>query len=364
MLKKLRRKVYRKIRFQTWYRKAYYYHRKRRDLDKTIAQYRGVDVLSDKKRLYRLRRDMIRSLFRYGSYYNEYFLFGYEGKDAAYRDGFITEGIRMSYYPRMNDPKNTNMLENKYLTYQKFRDFYGRDVLRIKKGAQPTPAALEALRDFTQAHPDYIVKPVYAAFGKGGMTKLAEVVSDQLGIPVDYTVSVDLTGFEALVEAIGGVNFDVPIDMDYDDPIQNLSIHFKKGVQYLNGADAMRVVRFRHNNDGSGYGSEDIGRMQTQQNFLKAVAQQTLTLSNVDKVGEFAKIFQQYVDTDLSLGNLAWLGKEAISMGVDKISFSTLPNEWRSPYIYLDPDATLELVNQYLNPYVEDRTMEDLDIPS
>jgi len=205
---------------------------------------------------------------------------------------------------------------------------------------------------------------INAAFGKGGMTKLAEVVSDQLGIPVDYTVSVDLTGFEALVDAIGGVNFDVPINMDYDDPIQNLSIHFKKGVQYLNGADAMRVVRFRHNNDGSGYGSEDIGRMQTQQNFLKAVAQQTLTLSNVDKVGEFAKIFQQYVDTDLSLGNLAWLGKEAISMGVDKISFSTLPNEWRSPYIYLDPDATLELVNQYLNPYVEDRTMEDLDIPS
>ena len=128
MLKKLRRKVYRKIRFQTWYRKAYYYHRKRRDLDKTIAQYRGVDVLSDKKRLYRLRRDMIRSLFRYGSYYND-------------------------------------------LTYQKFRDFYGRDVLRIKKGAQPTPAALEALRDFTQAHPDYIVKPVYAAFGKGVHTE-------------------------------------------------------------------------------------------------------------------------------------------------------------------------------------------------
>lgn len=102
---------------------------------------------------------------------------------------------------------------------------------------------------------------INAAFGKGGMTKLAEVVSDQLGIPVDYTVSVDLTGFEALVDAIGGVNFDVPINMDYDDPIQNLSIHFKKGVQYLNGADAMRVVRFRHNNDGTGYGSEDLGRM-------------------------------------------------------------------------------------------------------
>lgn len=108
---------------------------------------------------------------------------------------------------------------------------------------------------------------INAAFGKGGMTKLAEVVSDQLGIPVDYTVSVDLTGFEALVEAIGGVNFDVPIDMDYDDPIQNLSIHFKKGVQYLNGADAMRVVRFRHNNDGTGYGSEDLGGCRPSRSF-------------------------------------------------------------------------------------------------
>ena len=205
---------------------------------------------------------------------------------------------------------------------------------------------------------------INAAYGSGGMEKLADTVSDQLGIPVDYTVCVNLKGFVALVDAIGGVDFNVPIDMNYDDPYQDLSIHFSAGMQHLNGQEALEVVRFRHNNDGTGYGSEDIGRMQTQQNFLKAVAQQTLTLSNVDKVGEFAKIFQQYVDTDLSLGNLAWLGKEAISMGVDKISFSTLPNEWRSPYIYLDPDATLELVNQYLNPYVEDRTMEDLDIPS
>ena len=206
---------------------------------------------------------------------------------------------------------------------------------------------------------------INAAFGKGGMTKLAEVVSDQLGIPVDYTVSVDLTGFEALVEAIGGVNFDVPINMDYDDPIQNLSIHFKKGVQYLNGADAMRVVRFRHNKDGTGYGSEDLGRMQTQQKFLKAVAKKMLTASNIlTKIDDYAKIFNQYVDTDLSVGNLAWLGTEVLKMGVDKIDFSTLPNEWRSPYIYLIPDETLTLVNTYLNPYVEDRTAEDLHLPS
>ena len=206
---------------------------------------------------------------------------------------------------------------------------------------------------------------INAAFGKGGMTKLAEVVSDQLGIPVDYTVSVDLTGFEALVEAIGGVNFDVPINMDYDDPIQDLSIHFKKGVQYLNGADAMRVVRFRHNNDGTGYGSEDLGRMQTQQKFLKAVAKKMLTIENlVTKMPDYADIFNRYVDTNLSIFDIARFGNAILKMGVDKIDFSTLPNAWKYPYIYLDPTETLTLVNTYLNPYVEDRTAEDLHLPS
>ena len=205
---------------------------------------------------------------------------------------------------------------------------------------------------------------INAAFGSGGAEKLAEVIGDQLGIPVDFTVSVDLTGFEALVDAIDGVDFEVPINMNYDDPYQDLHIHFNAGMQHLTGEEAMKVVRFRHNNDGSGYGNEDIGRMQTQQNFLKAVAQQTLTLSNVDKIDTFVKIFQQYVDTDLTLGNLAWLAKEAISMGAENISFSTLPSEWRSPYIYLDREEVLTLVNTYLNPYVEDRTMEDLNIPA
>ena len=201
------------------------------------------------------------------------------------------------------------------------------------------------------------------AYNSGGTELLADTISHQLGIPVDFTVTVDLNGFIDLVDAIGGVDFYVPIDMDYDDPLQNLSIHYTKGMHHLTGQQAMEVVRFRQNNDGTGYGSQDIGRMQTQQNFLKAVAKQTLTLSNVDKVGSFAKIFQDSVDTDLSLGNLAWLGSEAISIGADNITFSTLPGKWKSPYIYIDQEAALALVNEHLNPYVEDRVAEDLNIP-
>ena len=203
------------------------------------------------------------------------------------------------------------------------------------------------------------------AYNKGGISLLADTVSEQLGVPVDYTVCVDLKGFTALVDAIGGIDFEVPINMNYDDPIQNLSIHFQKGMQHLNGADALRVVRFRHNSDGTGYGSEDLGRMSTQQNFLKAVAKKMFTAGTMaTKIDDYARIFNQYVETDLTLGNLVWLGTEVLKMGVDKIDFSTLPNEWHSPYIYLDPTETLTVVNTYLNPYVEDRTAEDLNLPS
>ena len=122
---------------------------------------------------------------------------------------------------------------------------------------------------------------INAAFGSGGIEKLADVIGDQLGIPVDYTVQVDLKGFVALVDAIGGVDFDVPIDMNYEDPYQDLYIHIPAGMQHLSGEEALKVVRFRE-----GYASQDIARMETQQAFLKAVAQQTLQVSNLTKVDQ------------------------------------------------------------------------------
>ena len=197
------------------------------------------------------------------------------------------------------------------------------------------------------------------AYNSGGMELMADTISDQLGIPVDYTVLVDLRAFEALVDAIGGVDFYIPVDMDYDDPYQDLYIHFSKGMRHLNGIDALKVVRFRE-----GYASQDIGRMQTQQDFLKAVAKKLMTPASILKLDDFCKIFLQYVDTELTVGNLVWMGTEAANMGMENIEFSTLPGAWKSPYIYLDQEAVLALVNERLNPYVEDRTAEDLNIPA
>lgn len=211
------------------------------------------------------------------------------------------------------------------------------------------------------------VKKLNNAYHHGGISRTIEEVSDLLGIPVQFYVTVDLEAFVALVDELGGVDFDIPLDMDYDDPYQDLHIHLPAGPRHLDGQETMQVVRWRKNNDGSGYATADIGRISTQQAFLKALAQQTLQLSNLDKLPALAEIFKDNVTTDLKLANLIWIGQQALSIGSEGISFHTLPGDGAGyykgvSYYTVEPEATLELVNTYCNPYVQDLTLDDMDI--
>ena len=211
------------------------------------------------------------------------------------------------------------------------------------------------------------VKKLNIAYHHGGISQTRTEVSRLLGIPVDYYVTVDLRAFVELVDAIDGVDFDIPVDMDYDDPEQDLHIHFKKGPRHLTGQQALEVVRWRQNNDGTGYATADIGRIGTQQAFLTAVAKQTLQVSNLDKIPEMAEIFSTRVETDLKLANLIWIGEQALSMGSDSIAFHTLPGDGAGyykggSYYVLDPEGVLELIDTYFNPYKRPLTREDMDI--
>ena len=219
----------------------------------------------------------------------------------------------------------------------------------------------------TLLHNEYRNNKLNFAYAKGGTELLMEQIENLLGIPVDFYVTVNLKGFIALVDQIDGVDFDIPINMDYDDPYQDLHIHFTKGPRHLNGQEAMEVVRFRHNNVGTGYGTEDIGRIGTQQAFLKAVAKQLLQVGNVKNIPALVDIFYTYVKTDLTTGNLVWLGNEALNIGTENIHFATLPGDGSGYYnkqsVYvLDAQATCDLVNEALNPYNEALTLEDMDI--
>ena len=147
------------------------------------------------------------------------------------------------------------------------------------------------------------INSVYAGGGADGMQRLSGRLRELLGFPVDGYVLVNLDAFKKTVDLVGGVEFDVPQDMDYEDASQDLYIHLKAGLQRLDGEKAMELVRFR-----KGYASQDIQRTQVQQQFLKALAKQCLSVSSLSKLKEFADIFAEDVTTNLTVGNMIWYG--------------------------------------------------------
>ena len=169
------------------------------------------------------------------------------------------------------------------------------------------------------------------------------------------------------MDTIGGVDYDVPVSMNYDDPDQGLSIHLESGYQHLDGNSAVGVVRWRKSNNGAGYFNGDIGRIATQQDFLKTVAAQCLQIGNVTKIKQFADIFIEYVDTDLTWGNLVWYGQQFLRLTDDDIAFYTLPGNYDAymnnlSYVAIDVDAWIEMINDCLNPYITDVNETDLNI--
>ena len=159
--------------------------------------------------------------------------------------------------------------------------------------------------------------------------KTLAAVNKLTGLDIKYYVVVDTEALKALVDSIGGVYFDVPIDMKYTDKKQNLYINLKKGYQKLDGDKAEQLVRFRHNQNGTTYSTEygdnDIGRMKTQRNFLKAIMKQTLTPTNIIKIKDFIDITQKYVKTNISFDLLKKYVPVAVNFDSENLETDTLP---------------------------------------
>jgi len=136
--------------------------------------------------------------------------------------------------------------------------------------------------------------------------KMLEKVNELTGLNIEYYAKIDNSALIELVDVIGGVEFDVPIDMNYDDRSQNLHIHLKKGIQVINGEEAEQLLRFRHNNNGTSYpteyGDNDYGRMKTARNFILAVANQTLKVKSAEEITEILKLGFDNLQTNLSIG--------------------------------------------------------------
>lgn len=134
--------------------------------------------------------------------------------------------------------------------------------------------------------------------------KTVESVELLTGVEIDYYVIVRNISITSIFECFGSIDFDVPINMDYDDPTQDLHIHLKKGYQTLEPNQIEQLLRFRHNNDGTSYpasyGDNDYGRMRTQREFIKAAMEQVLSIQNVGKLKDLAAMVYTNLQTNMS----------------------------------------------------------------
>ena len=191
--------------------------------------------------------------------------------------------------------------------------------------------------------------------------KTVSAVESLTGIKIDNYGVVKNSVLVDLVDAIGGVEFDVPINMKYDDDTQDLHIDLKKGVQILSGDQAEQLVRFRHSNpDANGkmttypssYGADDYGRMRTQREFMKATATQLASWKNVGKLKDITEAVFNNLETDMRLTQIISYIPSMLKLNTETLRMEQLPgvsDQINEIWFYLaNTDDTCELVNELM----------------
>lgn len=235
-------------------------------------------------------------------------------------------------------------------------DGYRTDLILLCQVNNPgnTIEILQIPRD-TRVNNNRNDKKINSAY-YSGFDVMSKEIESVTGIKPEHYVMVSFKGFRDIINALGGVTVDVPIRMQYDDPVQDLEIDLKPGKQKLNGKKAEMFMRFRKNNDGTGYPDGDIGRLNAQQQLYDAVSKKLFSPLGVVKYPAVFLAIKSNTTTNFKTGEIFGLMKDALAIGKENVNVHTLPGESR--YIngvsYFVPykDQTAELIRE--NFVIED----------
>lgn len=214
-----------------------------------------------------------------------------------------------------------------------------------------TVEILQIPRD-TKVNTKRFDKKINSAYGSSGKENaLIEEINLLTGIKPEKYIIVTFDGFRRLIDAIGGVEMDVPFRMKYNDPEQNLVIDLQQGWQNLDGKKAEMFVRFRQNNDGTGYADGDVGRIEKHKAFYKAVAEKLFSVSNVWNLSEILSVVSESVETDFSADEIEMYLRRIPKFSADGISFHTLPgmggyDKNGVSYFFCDSEKTEALMRE------------------
>lgn len=194
------------------------------------------------------------------------------------------------------------------------------------------------------------MRKINASFAKDGPYAAIDTLREFSNVDVTNYIAVDYKGVKAIVEIIGGVEIDVPFDMDYDDPTDSppLHIHLKKGKQKLDGKGAMEFLRFRKSNKGQGDKFlGDVGRVTHQQYFIQELMKQTLNANNVTKLPRMIQAGLEHILTNISIDEMLELAKVFTSYSQDKLTIETISGtdkyEGGASYFIADEEETAKL---------------------
>lgn len=188
-------------------------------------------------------------------------------------------------------------------------------------------AIISIPRDTRVEIPGYGINKINAAIGKKEGAALAmKTVSNFLDIPIHHYVKVDFDGVEKIVDIMGGVKMDVPINMHYIDPTQNLYIDIKKGVQVLDGKNALKFLRYR-----SGYADQDLGRIKAQQEFAKAFIKKLTSPAMIPKALDLINAMVQNTTTNLEQSEIGAYVLDITKLDVNNIKMYSIPGDGDKP---------------------------------
>ncbi|WP_324282539.1 LCP family protein [Cyanobacterium aponinum UTEX 3221] len=181
-------------------------------------------------------------------------------------------------------------------------------------------------RDTKTLIPQRGVTKINEANALGGPALAAESVSNLLDdVSVDRYIRINIQGVEKLIDALGGLNIYVPEDMKYTDHSQHLYIDLKQGQQHLDGEKAIQFLRFRYD----AYG--DIGRVQRQQSFMRALVEQTLSPRTILRMPDILNVVRSHLDTNLTTNELIALAAFAAQKNRSDVKMVMLPGDFNTP---------------------------------
>lgn len=213
--------------------------------------------------------------------------------------------------------------------------------------------------------PSHKYNAVYGHHKKGvsGMETLKARIESDFGIEIGNYAAITTKGFRELVDAVGGVEVNVPINMNYDDDEQNLHIHLSAGRQTLNGSQAEQFVRYR-----KGWKQGDLGRLNAQKIFLAAFAKKLKGMSVWEISSKILPVVKQPdFLTDLSVYDMIRLASSVKQVSLSDATIYTMPGEPYTSengvaYYSVHKQELLDILNADFVPSGVTLTLDDLNI--